>query len=254
MNIIEKIQTKIEENCDTPFEIRYSLKNNLYDIDFISGGSAMPVCDVFFEYLNQNGVVEQIENLNFYSEDEGINGTNHWDLAKLADKPKNIFKNLKKLIFPLNTNNHNRMIITGNDDYEEKGVIGQVIRKMPVLEYLQIPSAPASNFFEAQTPIKHLSIQTGFAHQNFIENLARTNSLEHLETLEFWDYSEFYMESYQQYCTSVDAYIQLFGSTHLPKLRKITLYNTLLNQENQQKLQSLPLYLQLENFLVINQS
>lgn len=254
MNLIEKIQAKIEENCDTAFEIRYSFKNNLYEIDFISGDSAMPVCAVFFEYLNQNGVAEYIEILNLYSEDEGVNGTNNWDLAKLVEKPKNIFKNLRKLAFPLNTNNHNRMIITGNDDYDENGVIGQMIQKMPALEFLQLPSAPSSNFFEHKTSIKHLKVQTGFGHQNFIENLSKTNSFENLEILEFWDYSEFYMENYEQYCTPIQAYIQLFGSTFLPKLKKIILHNTLLSKEIQQKLESLPLYLQLENFEVINQS
>jgi hypothetical protein len=254
MNIIEKIQVKIEENSDIPFEIRYSLKNNLYDIDFISQESAMPVCDVFFDYINQSEVTEYIGSLNLYSEDEGINGTNNWDLAKLGGKPKNIFKNLKKLVFPLNTTNHNRVIITGNNDYEENGIIGQVMKKMPVLEYLQLPSAPSNNFFEQKSSIIHLKIQTGFAHQNFIENLAKTSVFEHLETLEFWDYSEFYMENYEQYCTPLEAYIQLFGSTHLPKLKKVILHNTLLSKEIQQKLESLPLYLQLENFLVINKS
>jgi len=254
MNLIEKIQVKIQEDSDNPFEIRYSQKNNLYELDFIAGESAMPVCAVFFDNLNEAEAVKTIASLHLYSEDEGINGTNNWDLGNLLEKPKNIFLNLKKLVFPLNEHNHNRIIITGNDDYDENGVIGKVVAKMPNLEYLQIPSAPSASFFSQKSAIKHLRVQTGYNHQSFIQQLAQTPHFQDLEELEFWDYSEFYMENYAQYCVPVEDYMKLLSSKNLPKLKKVTLYNTLLNDEAQAKLKTLPLYSQLESFEVINKS
>jgi hypothetical protein len=252
MNAIEKIQSKIQDICDEAFEIRYAQKGDLYEIDFISEGAAMPVCEVFFEQINKDGFAEKILTLTLDSADEGINGTNAWDLAKLAEAPKVIFKNLKKLVFPLNEKQHNRIIITGGDDYDENGIIGKVLTKMPQIEYLQTPSAPSENFFRACGTIKHLVLQTGYQHQNFIHELSKTKNLQNLESLEFWDYSEFYMLDYEQYCTPVGDYLALFGSVNLPKLKKIILYNTLLTEQDQRTLKSLPLALQLEDLQFIS--
>lgn len=249
-NLVEKIQQKLEAQTDASLELRYSQKGDLYEIEFIADEPASPLCSIFFEIINQEEFAEHIWGLRLQGADEGFNGTNNWDLAELVRKPKIIFKNLRQLLLPLNDKNHNKIIVTGDDDYEENGVIAKLLPKMPHLEFLQVPSAPNEDFFKNSSSIKTLYVQTGYNHQNFIYNLAQTKNFENLEVLKFWDYTENYIKNYQQYATSVGDYITLFSSTHLPKLKKVCLYHTQLSPQDQEKLRSLPLVLQLEELII----
>lgn len=249
-NLVQKIQQKLEAQTDASLELRYSQKGDLYEIEFIADEPASPLCSIFFEIINQEEFAEQIWSLRLQGADEGINGTNNWDLAALAQNPKVIFRNLKQIWLPLNEKNHHRIIVTSDDDYEENGVLAKILPKMPNLELLQSPSAPNEDFFKHSTSIKTLHIQSGYNHQNFIYNLAQSKNFEHLETLKFWDYAEKYMENYKQYATSVGDYIALFSSTFLPKLKKVHLYHTQLSPQDQEKLRSLPLVLQLDELII----
>ena len=249
-NLVQKIQQKLEAQTDASLELRYSQKGDLYEIEFIADEPASPLCSIFFEIINQEEFAEQIWSLRLQGADEGINGTNNWDLAALAQNPKVIFRNLKQILLPLNEKNHHRIIVTGDDDYEENGVLAKILSKMPHLEFLQSPSTPNEDFFKHSTSIKTLHIQAGYNHQNFIYNLAQSKNFEHLETFKFWDYAESYMENYEQYATSVGDYIALFSSTHLPKLKKVYLYHTQLSPQDQEKLRSLPLVLQLDELII----
>ena len=249
-NLVQKIQQKLEAQTDASLELRYSQKGDLYAIEFIADEPASPLCSTFFEIINTEEFAEQILSLRLQGADEGINGTNNWDLAALSQNPKIIFKNLRELILPLNDKNHNKIIVTGNDDYEENGVIAKLLPKMPNLEVLQVPSAPNEDFFKHFSSIKTLYVQAGYKHQNFIYNLAQSKNFENLEIFKFWDYAESYIENYEQHATSVGDYIALFSSTHLPKLRKLHLYHTQLSPQDQEKLHSLPLVLQLDELII----
>ncbi|MDX1903468.1 MAG: hypothetical protein SFU27_04860 [Thermonemataceae bacterium] len=247
MNLIEKVRDFVEENSEYPFELRYALKNDLYELDFISNDYAMAVAGAFFEAINQKGVAEHIGSLHLFAEDEGANGINEWDIATLLENAKVSFKNLKSLYFPLNTNeNHNRIIVTKADMYEENGGIGEMLLKMPALEVLQIPSAPSANFFEHKNKLKVLRMQVGLAHRGFVKNLSTMQVMDNLEELEIKDYSEFYIKDYQKDCIPKEDYFLLFESQTLPKLKKLTLENTLLSVEEQEKLKEMPLAKQLE--------
>lgn len=251
-DLVQKIQQKLEAKTDASFELRYSHKGDLYEIEFISDEPASPLCSIFFEIINSEEFAEQIWGLRLQSADEGINGTNHWDLATLAENPKIVFTNLKYLVLPLNDKNHNKIIVTGNDHYNENGILAKVLAKMPHLEFLQSPSAPNEDFFKHFSSIKTLHIQAGYNHQNFICNLAQSKNFENLETLKFWDYAETYVENYEQNTTSVSDYVALFSSTHLLRLKKLHLYKTQLSHRDQTKLLSLPLALQLDELVIEN--
>lgn len=249
-NLVEKIQQKLEARTDASLELRYSQKGDLYEIEFIADEPASPLCSIFFEIINKEEFAEQILSLRLQSADEGVNGINNWDLTALSENPEVIFKNLKKLILPLNDKNYNKIIVTGNNDYQENGVIAKLLPKMPNLEVLQVPSAPNEDFFKHFSSIKTLYVQTGYQHQNFIYNLAQSKNFGNLEILKFWDYAESSTENYKQQATSIDDYIALFSSTHLPKLKKLHLYHTQLSPQDELKLRSLPLVLQLDELII----
>lgn len=250
-NLVEKIQQKLEARTDASLELRYSRQGDLYEIEFITDGPASPLCSIFFEIINHEEFTEQIWSLRLQGADEGVDGINQWDLAVLSENPKVIFSNLKQFLLPLNNSqSHHKVIVTGNSDYQENGVLAKLLPKMPNLEFLQSPSAPNEDFFKYPSAFKTLHIQAGFNHQNFICHLAQAKHFTDLETLKFWDYTEGYAENYQQHATSVDDYIALFSSTNLPKLKRLHLYHTQLSPKEQEKLRSLPLVLQLDELII----
>ena len=67
-------------------------------------------------------------------------------------------------------------------------MVAQLVKNMPNLQTLQLPSAPDASFFDVpDLALKSLKIQAGYAHQDFILNLARSHNLKGLRSLAYTD-------------------------------------------------------------------
>ncbi|OJJ16365.1 hypothetical protein BKI52_34310 [marine bacterium AO1-C] len=241
--LTEKIATSFDEDVFQEESVKLKVVeglHGLYDVYYYTfwAHDELKVMEV----LQEAEIAPLLSSVRFLAEDEGVNGTQAWDLGDLLSK-KQVFENMKYLEFPLNNNkNHNRIIVTNKDDYGERGGLGQTLDRMPQLEVLIAPSAPSENFFQREVhPLRDLTIQTGFAHQDFIQHLANSSCFERLEKLDFTDYSEEYMDNYIQYCVSFEHFEALMHTKGLPLLKEILLRNTQLTDSQQQALLQSPL-------------
>lgn len=173
----------------------------------------------------------------FTSEDEGVNGTQYWDLKALL-KRKRVFEHLESIAFPLNAaGTHHRIIITPDDMYDENGGLGLLLDKCPQVQNLSAPSAPNERFFARKSHgLKTLHIQTGYAHQDFIQNLSQSTCFPVLAALTFRDYAETQMKNFRASCTPHAAYEALMQSKGLPALKHVVLYDTVLSAQDQDAL------------------
>lgn len=182
------------------------------------------------EFLQTAKIAPLLAKISFSSEDEGINGTQYWDLKGLLEGDGK-FENLEVFALPMNgSDNHNRIIVTLDDSYDENGGLGLLLDKCPQLQSLSVPSAPNEAFFaRAAHGLKLLHVQSGYAHQDFIINLSQSTCFSTLASLTFRDYVETYMSDYKELCTPYAAYERLMEASALPALRQIVLYDTILD-------------------------
>jgi hypothetical protein len=178
------------------------------------------------DLLAQADVAPFVKSLHLDGPDEGANGTNDWDLANLGKGVE--FTNLDEFHIRLTQpGDHNQSVISDNT-YEENGLITLLIRKMPKLRQLSVPSAPHADFFALPShPLEMLTVQSGYDIQNFIANLSQAKCFTALRYLDFTDYNQTYLEGYQAHCTPPENFRQLFHSVYLPALKVVTLRDTL---------------------------
>lgn len=177
-------------------------------------------------------------------EDAGSNGTRNWDLGSLLDQ-KPSFRRLT--VFEMEgtkPGDHNRTIVTCGDAYEEAGGLGRLLSAAPALLRLVTPSAPDRGFFEHESVLRELVVCVGYDHQGFLKGLAESRCVPQLVSFRYVDYSESYMDDFENGLTPAEDYRALFGSNALPSLRSLSLVNARL--ANQRDLRSMPLALQLE--------
>jgi hypothetical protein len=90
---------------------------------------------------------------------------------------------------------------------------------MPALESLTVPSAPNAEFFRVGSKtLAHLNVDTGYDHQGFIANLARSKSFPQLSWFEFGEYGETNVDDFAAHVTPFADYRKLFGS---PAFKKV---------------------------------
>ncbi|MDX2301293.1 MAG: hypothetical protein NW226_00780 [Microscillaceae bacterium] len=216
-------------------------ENGLYDIEYHTNW-ADDAEYAIFQFVAQAEITSKVHSLTITSDDEGINGTQYWDLSYLLQN-NTLFPFLSKFILPLNTQNptnHNRIIVTYEDSYEENGALGKLLDACPALEVLHTPSAPNASFFERTThSLKNLTIQTGFEGQHFITNLAQSTCFQSLQKLDFTEYAETYMDDFLEKCLSFEEYKHLLLSSNLPNLKNITLRKTQLNEQEKAMLKEI---------------
>lgn len=184
--------------------------------------------------------------------DEGINGTRSWDLEPLT-RGEGTYQNLRLLdIQGTQPQHHNRTIL---GHLCEDGIVSRLLDKMPNLEQLSIPCAPSPAFFNRNPhPLKHLTLQTGYHTQDFILNLAQSSCFNQLKTLDFTDYSETYIQDYEQHKIPTHHYFNLFNSTALPHLESLILRHSLLTEKDIIQLKKTPLGTQLDLLKLIPSS
>ncbi|HEY1195067.1 hypothetical protein [Flavobacterium sp.] len=217
---------------------------NLFDVTFFGDGydddPDTKISEINYEtnfafcslldLLSDQTIAEQLISISFTGPDEGANGTKSWNFNRLLNSDA-VFTNLKSFSVQLtDMGDHNQNVID-NGDLEEGGMIAKLISKMPNLEQLVIPSAPDYSFFEiGEHPLKHLKLQAGYTHQNFIENLAKSNNFKQLTTLDYTDLIDFYDFSDEEY-THFDSFVELFKSPAFSSIRSFKLRNNNLNDE-----------------------
>ena len=165
--------------------------------------------------------------------DEGANGTCHWDLEPLAEVTRD-YERLKQLTIEQGRpGDHNSHIIGGG--YEEDGVLGRLLRKMPALELLASPSAPDQSFFRTEArPLQVLSVNAGYDHQDFLENLAGATNLGQLRTLEYGEPTGRGSEDFER--APLAAYLALLRSSTVSP-RHVVLRNPALSEPELRELQ-----------------
>lgn len=220
-----------------------SIQNELLELDYY-----VDVDDEFYqeilELLAFPDFAPFLGTLRLSAPDEGINGTRSWDLEPLTPG-EGTYQNLRLLdIQGTQPHHHNRTIL---GDFSENSIVARLLDKMPNLEQLSIPSAPSPAFFNRPPhPLKYLTLQTGYDTQDFILNLAQSTCFSQLKTLDFTDYSETYIQDYEQYKTPIYHYFLLFNSNALPHLTTLTLRHSLLTEKDTTDLKKTQLGSQLD--------
>ena len=191
------------------------------------------------ETIAEREVSPYIKAAKFSGPDEGSNGTRHWNFNLLLGDSV-MFRNLMSFeVEGTQPQHHNRSIISGNY-YEEGGMIAQLIKKMPNLSVLSVPSAPNHEFFNmASHPLRHLIVQTGYDTQRFLYNIGRSSCFNRLHILDFSDFQETYIQDCEEHCTPFSEYQDLFLSSNLANLKIIILRNSNCSDEQIATLKSL---------------
>lgn len=184
------------------------------------------------------GIAPHVWRFRLSGESEGANGTRAWNIEPLGQGAT--FSQLEVLdIEGSQPGDYFRTIVANG--YDEEGMIARALAKMPRLRRLSVPSAPNEEFFEGGPhPLRELVLQSGYDTQDFIARLARTQRFPELESLDFTDYAETYMDDYAQRRTPREAFDALFASPALPALRQVVLRGTVLDKLDARRLRDTP--------------
>lgn len=223
---LRKLQAEINSRVDDSLyeeSLMFGEFGNLLKIYFF-GNPSDESFDKVLEVLSDKEVAERLGSLSFDSPDEGTNGTNNYDFSALAEN-RIIFPSLRSFSVKLTQpENHNGTIIARM--YDEEGMIAKLIKKMPSLLSMQIPSAPNEEFFELNShPLEHLTMQVGFDTQNFILNLSNSTCFKNLRYFDFTDYQETYMENWKDVATPFEHFERLINSKAFDSVRLMILRN-----------------------------
>jgi hypothetical protein len=216
MNRLVALQRTIEARADPDRDAEFidrlcvTRVGELTHLDFYGD----PFEESFGDLLGALGdqeVANSLASLELRGPDEGANGTRNWDLSAIAHSSAS-FPRLRRLsIEQTKPTDHNRSIVA--ETYDEEGVLAKILAKAPELDVLVTPSAPNADFFQiGQHPIQHLSVDTGYDHQNFIANLATSSCFPRLRSFEFGEYNETYMDDFSDHVTPFADYRNLFMS------------------------------------------
>lgn len=171
------------------------------------------------ECLSSPAISNRLLALSLTGPDEGANGTRNWDLEPLVPEGVGFPKLRRVEVQGTQIGDHNHSIV--GSVYDEEGVIGRLVRSAPVIEELRVPSAPALNFFECgYRPIRRLSVDIGYAHQDFVQNFARHSKLSDLKVLEWGDFAVDSSTEYYEYITPWEQYVELFQSPAFRSVRR----------------------------------
>ncbi|NBF09783.1 hypothetical protein [Pseudomonas sp. Fl4BN1] len=195
--------------------------------------------------LAEQDVASIISSLAFCGPDEGANGTREWEFTPLLDS-RVTFPRLRSLsIRPTEPQDHNVSLIQkAGSIMEEAGEIARFVAKAPHLGELTLPNAPDSSFFQVDLPhLALLRVAGGSDTQGFIDNLAVSDNLPGLISLDFTESSELQQtwsnNRETQAVTPFAAYEKLFSSPACELLRVLRLRNTCLSLEQLEALQAI---------------
>ena len=239
----EELRIRIEERNepDMPVDgferLCVSKTNDFFHIDFY-GNPFEESYEELLSLISVPTVAGTILSITFRGPDEGANGTRNWNLRPLIESDAQ-FSNLESFAIQLTkAGDHNRTIVAA--DYDEDGVISKLVAKSPCLRELTVPSAPSTAFFESVgDQLRFLSVDAGYDHQQFVRNLASSQSFPNLRCLEWGEYNETYMDDFKEHCTPSDDYRLLFSSTAFQLVARFVWRNPALNDDEIRELRKL---------------
>lgn len=240
---LEALRARIEalNEPDVPLDsverLSITTSGGLHHLEFYGtcfGDAFLDLC----ETLSTPEAAGTVLSLSLRGPDEGANGTKNWDLEPLVSRGAK-FPFLQTFSIELNQPaDHNRTIVASS--YDEDGVIARLASLCPRLSYLTVPSAPSSEFFKAPlASLRFLSIDSGYDTQDFLRHFATFNGFPSLRCFEWGEYSESYMDSWQESCTPFLDYESLFTSTAFSSVARFVLRQPSLTDEQINRLQSL---------------
>jgi hypothetical protein len=247
--LLQRLQENICDVNDSESDPGSSLRmyfaevNDLFHVQYY-GTSWDEIYETFLRGICTPAIATNLVSLTLLGPDEGANGVRNWDLTGIVESDAH-FPFLHSLfIEPTDPQHHNQSIV--GPEYDEAGQIGHLLNKAPALKSLTVPSAPDASFFKVGfRPLRFLRVDTGFAHQEFLLNLSRSDTLSELTMLDFGDYNQRYRNDYQQECVPFEHYDQLFRSTAFQSIRRFNLRNSVLSRDQLTQLKSLRKDLQL---------
>lgn len=212
LSLQRAIESRAAPDRDSPYLDRLCVTRvgGLAHVDFYGDPFGESFVDLL-DTLTDDSVAGSVASVDLRGPDEGANGTRNWDLTAIAAS-RTAFPNLRRLfVEQTKPADHNRTIVARR--YAEDGVLARILAKAPLLEVLVTPSAPNSDFFEfGPSAIEYLSVDTGFDHQGFIRNLARSSCFPKLRSFEFGEFNETSMGDFSSHLTPFPDYRELFAS------------------------------------------
>jgi hypothetical protein len=185
----------------------------------------------FLELLVSESVASHIEAIEIAGEPDGVNGTRNWELTALAEGA-DLPRLVRLTVEGTKPNDHGHTVL-GDYTLAEAGLVAKILDRTPALDVLEIPSAPDETFFRRENhPLKRLVVQTGYDHQGFIDNLARSTCFAKLETLDFTDFTQSDADDFDAQRTPRSSYDLLFATAGLPALRTAFLRGTKLAESD----------------------
>jgi hypothetical protein len=174
--------------------------------------------------VSREPIASTMSSIRLSGPDIGANGTRNWDLTPLANAAAD-FPKLRYLCVEQNhPTDHNRTIVASQ--YDEGGVLAEIMRKAPNMSELTVPSAPNSEFFGLSVPsLVYLNVDAGYDTQEFILNAARSTAFPNLRCLEWGEYSETYMDDWRNHCTPLADYEALFRSEAFRSVKRFVFKN-----------------------------
>lgn len=197
-----------------------------------------PFCR-FLDFIAEPENAEKIISLNFFGADEGANGTKSWNFNRLANAEVS-FPNLQHFEVQLtDLGDHNQSILDDDFSYEENGISAKLLKKMPNLKSLILPSAPNQDFFEiGEHPLEFLKIQAGYNHENFIENWAKSQNFPNLRAVDYSEVIDIFDRKQDDY-TDFEHFKKLFTSKAFSSVEHFKLRHFHLTKEQLFELQRL---------------
>lgn len=174
--------------------------------------------------LQDESLANSVRSLIIRGPDTGANGTRNWDLSSLANSPVSFSRLTHLSIERTKPTDHNRSIVA--PIYEEEGLLGKLLAKALQLLVIETPSTPNEEFFRLQNhPLECLSVDTGYDHQGFVANLARSSCFPNLRFFEFGEYQETYMDDFSTHVTPIQDYRTLLQSSAFASVRYFRWFN-----------------------------
>lgn len=178
----------------------------------------------FLRAVSREPIASRVASIRLRGPDIGANGTRNWDLTPLANAAAAFPKLCHLYVEQTHPTDHNRTIV--GSDYDEEGVLAEIIRKAPTLSELTVPSAPNSAFFALSVPsLVYLNVDAGYDTQEFILNAARSSAFPNLRCLEWGEYCETYMDDWRSECTPFAHYEALFRSDAFRSVKSFVFKN-----------------------------
>lgn len=238
---LQRLQTEINSQSNKHWLYKENLMfckiDNLLNLSFFGNPSDESFAKVL-KVLSEKEVAEKLQSLSFDSPDEGANGTNNFDFSIVAES-KTVFSELRSFAVRLTEPEHHNATIIAQV-YDEGGITAKLIKKMPKLLSLQIPSAPSEEFFELNShPLEYLIMQVGFDTQDFIFNLSNSTCFKNLQYFDFTDYQETYIKDWENDCTPFEHFEQLFNSKSFDSIKLMILRNLMYSNEQVNILKSI---------------